>query len=233
MFSFSFLTNSLKQTNLPEWDIIFVLDVSNSMNVEDVFYNNHSVSRLELWKKIIENNIDNIQKQFWLIVFSDNFDYFIPPTLDIETFKTYLNTINTNTLNGWNMQFTKSFDNMKEVLNLSDSLIVISDFDTNENIWDINLKNYTYAIWVWSENNWTVTDKSWKTLYENWELLTSSLKENKLKVFDSNNYKIINSYDKWETLDFLKNFKNNSIIQEENKVNYLELVWFAFMILSF
>jgi len=44
------------------------------------------------------------------------------------------------------MQFIKSFKDIQKVLNLSDTLIVISDFDTNENLKDINLKNYTYAI---------------------------------------------------------------------------------------
>ena len=232
MFAFSFFTNSLKQTNFSEWNIIFVLDISNSMNVEDVFYNNHSVSRLELWKKIIENNIDNIKKQFWLILFSDNFNYFIPPTLDIKTYKTYLQTINTNTLNGWNMQFIKSFKDIQKVLNLSDTLIVISDFDTNENLKDINLKNYTYAIWVWADNKWIVENKDGKTLYKNWELLTSSLKKNKLKSFSENEHQIINSYKKWEILDFLKNFKNKNLIEEHSKINYFELVWFTFMILS-
>jgi len=35
---------------------------------------------------------------------------------------------------------------MQKYLNPSDTLIVISDFDTDENLKKINLKNYTYAI---------------------------------------------------------------------------------------
>ena len=232
MFAFSFFTNSLKQANLPEWNIIFVLDVSNSMNVEDVFYNWHSVSRLELWKKIIENNVDKVKKQFWLIVFSDKFDYFIPPTLDVKTYKTYLKTINTNILDGWHSNFVKSFTNMQEILNPSDVLIVISDFDTNENLKKISLKNYTYAIWVWTNYNWVVKDKDWRTLYKNWEILTSSLNKNKLKEFWASEYKIISSYKNWEVLDFLKNFKNKNVLEKKSQIDYLKILWFAFIIIS-
>lgn len=232
MFAFSFITNDLKQSNFPEWNIIFALDVSNSMNVKDVFYNHHIVSRLTFSKKIIENNIDKIKKPFWLIIFSDKFNYFIPPTLDSKTYKTYLNTINTNTLDGWNMNFVKSFKQIQKVLNPSDTLIVISDFDTNEDLKNIYIKNYTYKIWVWTKNGEIVKDKNWQTLYKNWELLTSSLKNDKIKLFPANKYKIMNSYNEWEILEFLKNFKNNNLIEEKSKLNYFEIISFAFIIIS-
>jgi len=233
IFVFSFFTNDFKQTNFSEWNIIFVLDVSNSMNVEDVFYNNHLVSRLELAKKIIENNVDNIKKPFWLIVFSDTFNYFIPPTLDVKTYITYLKTLNTNILNGWNMNFVKSFQSIQEVLNSSDTLIVMSDFDTDEDFKKIKLKNYTYTIWIWTKSWWIVKDKNGGSLYKNWKLLNSLLNKNKLKEFNANKYKVIDSYNKWEVLDVLKNFKNKNLIDKNDKINYLEIVGFAFMILCF
>ena len=231
MFAFSFFANSLEQSNFSEWNIIFVLDVSNSMNVEDVFYNWHSVSRLELWKKIIENNIDKIKRQFWLILLSDKFNYFISPTLDIKTYKTYLKTINTNTLDGWHTNFVKSFNDMQKYLNPSDTLIVISDFDTDENLKKINLKNYTYAIWVWTSYKWIVKNKDGKTLYKNWKILTSSFKKEKLKEFWVNEYKIIDSYKNWEILDFLKNFKNKNVLEKKSHIDYLKILWFTLIII--
>jgi hypothetical protein len=70
------------------------------MNVKDVFYNYHQVSRLELAKKIIENQVKNLDHKFGLVVFSDRFDFFIPPTYDKENFITFLNSLNTSYLNG-------------------------------------------------------------------------------------------------------------------------------------
>lgn len=232
LFIFSFITNDLKSTTLPEWNIIFVLDVSNSMNVDDVFYNWHSISRLTLAKKIIENQVDKVKKPFWLIVFSDKFDYFIPPTLDFDTFKTYLKTVNTNILDGWNMHFVSSFKQMQNVLNPSDTLIVMSDFDTNENLEKIRLKNYTYAIWLWTKHWWIVKNKDEVVLYKDWELLNSSLNINKLKEFPANTYKVISSYKNWELLDFLKNFKNKNLIKKHSKINYLDIISFTLLILS-
>jgi len=51
LFFYSFFTNDIKNQNIKRGDVIFVLDVSNSMNSEDVFYNWHKVSRLTLAKK--------------------------------------------------------------------------------------------------------------------------------------------------------------------------------------
>lgn len=232
MFAFSFIVNDLKQINFPEWNIIFVLDVSNSMNVEDVFYNGHSINRLELAKKIIENNVDKVKRPFWIIVFSDKFNYLIPPTLDTQTLKTYLRTINTNILDGWTMHFVKSFKNMQKVLNPSDTLVVISDFDTDEDLTKVQLRNYSYAIWVWTKSWEIVKNKNDDTLYKNWQILKSSFREDKLKSFPSNEYKILYSYTKWEVLDFIKNFKNKNLINKKNNINYTDIFSFILITMS-
>ena len=230
LFFYAFLTNDLKNTEINEWNVVFVLDVSNSMNVQDVFYNHHQVSRLELAKEIIANNVKNKDLKFWLVVFSNKFKYFIPSTLDKNTFLTYLNTINTNILDWWKTNFVKSLNWLNKVLNPTDVLIVLSDFDTKENLKKINIKNYVYSIKIWTKSWWIVKTKEWVSIYKNWWFVKSSVWEN--INFGYKIYKYI-SYKEWEILPFLKQFKNKNLIKDREKNNILEILWFMFIIFSF
>ncbi|MEF2176112.1 MAG: VWA domain-containing protein [Candidatus Absconditabacteria bacterium] len=81
-------------------NIVFILDVSNSMNVNDV-KGKYSVpvSRLELSKQFINNSIDNSNGiKLGLILFSQNSVFYIPPTFDKNTLKKYVNQITTSTI---------------------------------------------------------------------------------------------------------------------------------------
>jgi hypothetical protein len=232
---FSFVKNDYSSKTIKNWDVVFLLDVSNSMNVKDVFYNSHKVTRLTLAKKIIENNVKNLDNKFWLILFSDKFDYFIPPTLDKKSFIDYLDTVNTNNLNWWKTNFTESINSLKDVLYPTDMLVLISDFDTDEDLKKIDLKNYMYLIWIWEETPWVVRNKEWKILYLDWEKLKSWFNKNKLLELakhKNSEYKIVNTYKNWEILDFLKNVSSKNIIEQKNKINYLEIVGFVLIILS-
>ncbi len=230
LFFYSFLTTDLRSTKINDWNIVFVLDVSNSMNVKDVFYNNHQVSRLELAKQIIANNVENKDLKFGLIVFSNKFKYFIPPTLDKNNFLIYLNTINTNLLNGWKTNFIKSLNWLNKVLNPTDVLVVLSDFDTKENLKKIDIKNYTYAIEIWTKSWWIVRNKEWISIYKKWWFVKSSVWRN--INFWNKIYKIT-SYKEWEILPFLKQFKNKNLIKDREKNNIFEILWFLFIIFSF
>jgi len=232
---FSFVKNNFSNDFVKRGDIVFVLDVSNSMNVKDVFYNWHKVSRLTLAKKLIENNVKNLDNKFWLILFSDRFDYFIPPTLDKETFIDYLNTVNTNNLDWWKTNFTESINSLKDVLYPTDILILISDFDTNENLKKINLQNYMYLIWVWEEIPWVVRNKEWKILYLNWEKIKSSFNKNKLLELakhKGSKYEIIDTYKHWQVLDFLKNISSQALVGKDSKIDYSQILWFVLILLA-
>ncbi len=229
LFFYSFLTNDLKNKEINQWNIIFVLDVSNSMNVQDVFYNHHQVSRLELAKQIIVNNVQNKDLKFWLIVFSNKFKYFIPPTLDKKIFLTYLKTVNTNILDWWKTNFIKSLNWLSKVLNPTDVLVILSDFDTKENLNKINIKNYTYSIKIWTKQWWLVKDKEWVSMYRDWEFI----KSNVWNKFIWNKVYSYTSYEEWEILPFLKNFKNQNLIKSKEKNNILEILWFVFIIIAF
>lgn len=231
---FSFFKNNFKENRLKEWNIIFLLDISNSMNVKDVFYGGHLLSRLDLAKKIIENNVAEIDKNFWLILFSNKFDYFIPSTKDKESFKTYLNTVNTNTLDAWDMKFVQSISWSQNVLNPTDTLILISDFDTQEDLTKIKFKNYTYAIWIWKNHKSVVYNRFWNKVYTEWKLQDSAFSQKKLDEILVNAKINISEYWRWDLLDFLKVFKNKNLFQEGRKnINYLDIIWFSLIILAF
>jgi len=229
LFFYSFFVNDIKNKEINQGNIVFVLDISNSMNVQDVFYNNHQVSRLELAKQIIANNIQNKDLKFWLIVYSDNFKYFIPPTLDKKTSLIYLKTINTNTLDGWKTNFIKSLNWLTKVLNPTDVLVILSDFDTKEILGEINIKNYTYSLKIWTKLWWIVKNKEWVSIYKDWWFVKSSIWNN---IIGNKDYNYIN-YKKWEILPFLRQFKNENLIKDKEKNNLLEILWFILILFAF
>jgi len=79
-------------------EVIFVLDISKSMDTKDVKYQEYNISRLESVQKIIKNTIKEISNdtQVWLIIFSKKWLFLIPPTLDIWYVDFVLDTINTS-----------------------------------------------------------------------------------------------------------------------------------------
>lgn len=229
-FIISFSYENLNKNNIKEWNVLFVLDISNSMNVDDVFYNSQQVSRLKMAKKIIENNVKNIDKKFWLILFSDKIDYFIVSTKDKQTYTTYLKTVNTNHLNGWNMKFVDSLNSLNNVLNINDSVILISDFDTKEDLSKVKLNNYVHSIGIWKSWKSIVKNKNWEKIYIDNKLLKSSFGKQKFKKFNSNSKQKITEYAKGEKLSFLSRFNDKNTVKKSGDINYIEILSFIFII---
>jgi len=220
-------------------NIVFVLDLSNSMNVKDVFYNAHQVSRLELAKKIIENNVKNLNNKFWLVIFADKFNYFIPPTYDKDNFLNFLKPLNTNYLNWGQTNVNALFSGLNNYLWKLDQVVILSDFDfwgqkTYKSLERFKLKNYTYFIGIGTKAWWIVKNAEWKTLFKNGAPLVSSLNEKILRKLASKNgqYQIITSYKQWEVLSFLKKLKNKNTLQESHKIDWKLVVGLALMIVS-
>lgn len=79
--------------------IVFVLDVSHSMNVADMVGDGTTDRRLNVAKNMIHATIKNNEEQsYGLIIFSQNSLYHIPATQDHELFLTHLNALTTNIL---------------------------------------------------------------------------------------------------------------------------------------
>jgi len=252
LFFVNFVNYIQQEHKVSVWSIVFVVDISNSMNVKDVFYGPNQTTRLELVKHIIEDNVKNLNNKFWLVVFSDKMDYLIPPTLDKDTYITYLRTINTNLLNGGKTNFKNSIQELKKVLNPMDIVVIFSDYDLvwyqdnfkkiqTENVrksrddnW-YKLNNLTYFVGVWSKNWWIVKNKDWKTMFENWEPLYSKLNIDILKKLTNENnanYLVINDWKKWKILPFLKNFKPANTSYKNKKINYSLILGFLLILLA-
>jgi len=168
-------------------------------------------------------------------LFSDKFDFFVPPTLDKKVFLEYLNTVNTNNLNWWKTIFVSSINWLKKVLNNTNILVLLSDFDTDEDLLKIDIKNFVYPIWIGTNSSSVVKNKEWETLYNNWNIITSSLKKEKIKQLakiKNTDYKIIDSYKKDEVLPFLKDIKSQNLIEKKQKVNYIEILAFILILLA-
>lgn len=105
-FALFFLLNSYTSSDISQEynnNLVFILDVSHSMNVQDC-ENKYwvPITRLALAKKIISKQMEIYDKyRYWLILFAGTANYYLPPTLDKDNFLLYLNNLNTGLLPAW------------------------------------------------------------------------------------------------------------------------------------
>lgn len=113
-------------------DLYFCIDVSNSMNAEDIAPN-----RLERSKQAIYNIINKLNgDRIGIIIFAGNAYVQLPITTDYAAAKMFLSTINTNMIPSQGTEIgaainlaTKSFGNDEH----SKAIIIISDGEDHEN----------------------------------------------------------------------------------------------------
>lgn len=143
-------------------DLIFLLDVSKSMNVYDVNYNWEKISRLQASKALIKN----ILKQYpndraALVVFAKESVWICPLTLDREIFLTFLEWVDDKNVTDQGTDIPTALqDTIKRFSNDDKrwkAIIVISDgWDENLSIkWKIDessIKNIKFlGIGVWTK----------------------------------------------------------------------------------
>ena len=112
--------------------VIFVLDVSNSMNAQDV-----QPSRLELAKAIIINSIQNMHDgKVGIIVFAGDAESIMPLTTDFSAAETYLSSLETTVIGRQGTDFLKAIkvaaQKFKNVPQGARKIILISDGEDNE-----------------------------------------------------------------------------------------------------
>lgn len=113
-------------------DLFFCIDISNSMNAEDIAPN-----RLERSKQAINNLISKLNgDRVGIIVFAGNAYVQLPITTDYSAAKMFLSIINTDLIPSQGTEIgaavklaTKSFDNTEH----SKAVIIISDGEDHEN----------------------------------------------------------------------------------------------------
>jgi Ca-activated chloride channel family protein len=112
--------------------VIFLLDVSNSMNAQDV-----QPSRLELAKSIIINSIQNIHDgKVGVVVFAGDAESIMPLTSDYSAVDTYLSPLETSVIGRQGTDFLKAVEvaakKFKDIPKGGRKIILISDGEDNE-----------------------------------------------------------------------------------------------------
>jgi len=180
-------------------DIIFVLDVSKSMNVADIKDWNYNYTRLDVSKKSIwDFVVKNSQNRFWLVIFAWDAISTVPLTNDNNLFLTFLEGVDYRNLTNQGSDFKKAIDLWIERFiwenDRSKALIFISDWwDTWDNVnFKIKKDNSIafWVIWIWTEKWWKIikwVDFFGKYIYQKykWNFIISKLNIDNLKSISS------------------------------------------------
>lgn len=144
-------------------DIVLALDISDSMNAEDLQPN-----RLELAKKLIWNFLEKQKtNRVWLVVFSWKPFVSIPLTFDYLVLQETLKNIDNKTINQTILGWTAIWDAILTSKNIFEEeqkdrekiIILLTDWEAN--VWiDPKIASLSakeekikiYSIWIWWEN---------------------------------------------------------------------------------
>ena len=166
--------------NEAKWvDMMFVLDVSKSMNVADITDNNYAYTRLDIIKKSISNFVVKHENdRFWLVIFAWDAVSTVPLTTDHDIFLTFLENVDYRNLTVQWSDFEKAVslwvDRFSTTDDRSKVLTFISDWWDNEdivnyeNISEISKKtpwiNY-FVVWIWTKTWWKII--TWRDAFWN------------------------------------------------------------------
>lgn len=190
-----------KLNNEVNWiDIMFILDVSKSMNVPDIVDSNYSYKRLDIIKESISKFvISNRENRFWLIIFAWDAVSTVPLTTDHDLFLTFLKWVDYRNLTKQGSNFYKALDLWIKRFNDTDdrskALIFISDWwDSEDNINKSTLKNIIkdikwityFVVWVWTNKWWNIIsgrDAFGRYIFQKyeWEYVVSKINRLNLK----------------------------------------------------
>lgn len=221
--------------------IVFMLDVSNSMNIQDVFYNGNQVSRLDMSKIYIKEYINNGDNNIWLIIFAGKANLFIAPTKDKLSSITYLDTINSNSINWW---WSNVYDALEKFINNTeeDAMgIILSDFGDSidyqkqiDLLKSLNIKwRKIIPIWVGTSNWWLVVNSHNDLITDNGATITDKLNLaylEKISSIVSQPYKIFDDEKEFKLWTKSKKMK----FSEGDKISpkWLLIAWWFFVIIG-
>jgi hypothetical protein len=158
---------------------VFLIDVSKSMNVEDIQYDNWNISRLEISKKLIQDFISkNPNNKYALCIFAWESLRVLPFTNDINLFSTFLDGITNKNISKNGTNFMEAFSSAlmnftweeKEgtIITFTDGWDEKQDFDITKN--SLKNKNINFlTIGVGTEKGWfipTGVDMFWEKIYK-------------------------------------------------------------------
>lgn len=113
-------------------NVMFVLDVSNSMNAEDA-----EPTRLEMAKNIMLNTISKMDNdRVGVVIFAGDAVSIMPLTTDYNSFENYISGIETSTIKVQGTDFLKAMkvtaDKFKNIQKGSRKVMLLSDGEDNE-----------------------------------------------------------------------------------------------------
>ena len=239
-----------KENSTTEWtNIVFVLDVSKSMNALDFSEWNSVFSRLIAAKNFIAGFISKNQwNRHSLVVFAWDTQRVLPFTTDAELFVTMLSAIDENNVSKQGTNLVEALkDGFKNFTEDNDfwSLVLISDWSDEKSV-NLNelrdLKNdkiKLLVVWVWTTawaNIPIWQDPFGQIMYKTYggQKVVTKLNESSLKEvanYFSWDYYNLDKLSKTENLEsLLKDVSKKAIIT--NKENYVDLTRY-FVIFSF
>lgn len=238
-----------------EWiEIVFVLDVSKSMNVADIS-NDDTYTRLDFAKESIWNFVtNNKNNKYSLVIFSWDAVSSLPLTNDINIFLSVLNNVDyRNLISQWT-NFTKAFElafnRLSYSTNNSSAIILISDWWEKEDLWNLenlwnNKKVEVYVAWIWTEKWWKIItwiDVFGRLNYQKylWEFVLSSLNSSNLEYISNffswkyirlDSYEDINKFSSYMKNIEKKIIENNlsfksDLSRELTKISFILFIWF-------
>ncbi|EKD66251.1 MAG: von Willebrand factor (vWA) type A protein [uncultured bacterium (gcode 4)] len=209
-------------------DIIFILDTSTSMNVEDISYNSNKISRLNFGKVLIKNLISsNPNNSYWLIAFAGKANIISPITTEFNTFINFLDNLNSKTISS---PWTNFLEALKLWIwtvwkNSIKNFVVMSDgWETEDKIDRLGIKSLInsrkikiFSVWVWTKEWGKIpiwTDFFWNDVYKSYNdqfVISKLYEKNLVDIKDL----WAGKYIKASAVDSLNNVKSDFI----NSVN--------------
>lgn len=209
-------------------DIVFVLDVSKSMQVWDIESENNYYTRLDFAKKSIADYvIKKTNNLYSLVIFSWDAVSTTPLTNDINFFLTSLNNVDYKNLTIQWTNFQKAIieaNNRFEIEeNQNKVIILFSDWwDIEDEIKRDFLTNYKkeniyyYIVWVWTKNWGKII--TWRDAFGRLKYQTFN-QEEIISRLNEDNLKNIANYLNWE---YTKLEKYNDLTSFLNNIEKLE-----------
>lgn len=199
--------SSSEKVNASWIDIMFALDVSNSMKALDFSQNWKVYSRLNASKYMISKYVwENPENRYGMVTFAWDAFTAIPLTNDAELFQTFLDWIYEGSVSAWWTDITKaiasSLNRFIDWKDRSKIIILISDWGDEEDVTDYNtIKRLIsenniqiFTIWVWSKS-WSPIPESqdffWRVSFKTFhgkQVLTSLYEYPLVKVARASNW---------------------------------------------
>lgn len=216
-------------------NVLFVVDVSNSMNVQDVSDLDAKVSRLDLVKLLI-NRMVNSQGNvnWWVSVFGNVVKQIIPVTNDTGTISDYLYSLNTSILpDGWtdwnslNILFSWNDFKYSKVIILSDA-----GWDIKNKILNISKKSKVYFVGIWSKEGGLVMNSNGSYIRSNGEKVMDSYDSSSANLISKKIWAKLMEIDNVDEIDNLVGkMVSSSIDFSNNEIQILIVLLCIFIVL--